>query len=235
MNLLMAALILLPLFLFSGTDFVMAASTKPGLTPVCVNIKTGIAKAHPSKGCNPKSEKGIYLTDPEIITVDFAGGSTTPTDIKSFSPKYWDGLLCRPQAYKFSYVADLGGVLASPIGQFVSGRNWAGTAKQMAYHAVSSTTPSIYIYDNCTTDMVFYACRPAGGIDPYNDGKLDQCNSIVRKTTVRQLGYPFSLTAGSDPNGPLTNSAEVIIFYCGDKDKLIAAPAAPLISCIRPL
>lgn len=227
-------ILLIPIFFMAGTGAANASASKPGLTAVCVNIKTGIAKADPSKGCNRRTEKGIYLTDPETIIVEFLGGSTTPTDLKSLSPKYWDGLLCKPQYYKFAYLADLGGVIASPIGKFVTGGNWAGTAKRVAYVRTSSSAQSVFIYDNCSTDMVFYACRPAGGIDEGTDGNLNQCNANIRKTTVKQLGEPFSLVQGSDPNGSLTNSAEVIIFYCGTGDKLIAPPAAPLVGCIRP-
>lgn len=233
-DLVMVSVLLTPIYFFTGMGLANAAGSKPGLTAVCVNLKTGLVKAIPRTGCNRKTEKGIYLTDPVMISVDFLGGSTTPTDMKSVSPKYWDGLLCRPQQYTFSYAADLGGVIPSPIGQFVTGRNWAGTAKQIGYQAISSSTQFVYIYDHCTTDMVFYACRPAGGIDETTDGRLKQCNANVRKTTVKDLGYPFSLTLGSDPNGPLSNSAEVIIFYCANRDKLIAPPAAPLIGCIRP-
>lgn len=233
-DLVMVSVLLTPIFLSAGMNSANAANSKPGLTAVCVNLKTGLAKVQPRNGCNSKTEKGVYLTDPEMIFVNFAGGSSTPTNVKSISPKYWDGLLCRPQQFTFTYAVDFGGVIPSPIGQFVTGRNWAGTAKQVAYRAASTNTQDVYIYDHCTTNTVFYACRPAGGIDEGSDGKLNQCNAVVRKTTVKQLGYPFGLIAGSDPNGPLSNSAEVIIFYCGDRDKLIAPPAAPLIGCIRP-
>lgn len=233
-GLLMSFILVTTIIFITGTGGANASVSKPGLTAVCVNVKTGITRTYPSKGCNRKTEKGVYLTEPETIIVEFLGGSTTPTNLKSISPKYWDGLLCKPQYYKFAYLADLSGVIASPIGKFVTGGNWAATAKQAAYVRNSSSTQSVFIYDNCTTDMIFYACRPAGGIDEGTDGNLNQCNANIRKTTVRQLGLPFSLIQGSDPNGSLTNSAEVIIFYCGTGDKLIAPPASPLVSCIRP-
>gem|GEM_PF-6126231 len=233
-DLVMVSVLLMPIYFFTGMGLANAAGSKPGLTAVCVNVKTGLTRAFPNKGCNTKTEKGVYLTDPEIISVAFLGGSTTPTNIKSITPKYWNGLLCRPQQYSFSYASDLGGVIPSPIGAFVTGGNWAGTAKQIRYHASAGSTQDVYIYDHCTDDMVFYACTPAGGIDEIGDGKLNQCNAVLRKTTVKQFGYPFSLIAGSDPNGPLSNSAEVIIFYCGSNDKLIAPPAAALVSCVRP-
>ena len=211
----MVSVLLTPMYFSTGMGLANAAGSKPGLIAVCVNVKTGLSRAFPSKGCNTKTEKGVYLYDPEIISVAFLGGSTTPTNIKSSTPKYWNGQLCRPQQYTFSYASDLGGVIPSPIGAFVTGGNWAGTAKQIGYQTSASSTQEVYIYDHCTDDMVFYACRPAGGIDESSDGKLNQCNAVLRKTTVRQFGYPFGLIADSDPNGPLSNSAEVIIFYCG--------------------
>src|ERR1019366_323920 len=214
-DLVMVSVLLTPIYFSTGMGVANATGSKPGETAVCVNVKTGLTRAFPNKGCITKTEKGVYLTDPEIISVAFLGGSTTPTNIKSSTPKYWDGLLCRPQQYTFSYLADLGGVIPSPIGAFVTGGNWAGTAKQIGYHASVGSTQEVYIYDHCTDDMIFYACRPAGGIDENSDGKLNQCNAVLRKTTVKQFGYPFGLIVGSDPNGPLSNSAEVIIFYCG--------------------
>ena len=222
-----------PIFIFDSGFEANAAGSKPGLTASCVNMRTGLVRTFPRIGCNVKTEKAVYLTDPAIIIVSFLGGATSPTDVRSSTPKYWDGLLCPPSLYKFSYTANLGGVIPSPIGKFVTKISWASTAKQIDFRT-AYTGPSLFINDNCTNDMVFYACRSAGGLDTGDGGYLNQCAPKVRQTTVKKLGPAFSLISGPDPNGPLSNSGSVIIFYCGDRDKLIAPPAAPLISCIRP-
>jgi hypothetical protein len=228
-----ASLFISLVFISGGTNYATAASAKPGLTSSCVNIRTGLVHTLTHVGCNSKTEKAVYLTEPAMITVYFAGGATVPTNVKSFSPKYWNGLLCSPSLYKFSYTANLGGVIPSPIGKFVTKKNMAGTAKQIGF-ASSYNGPSIFINDNCRDDMIFYACRPAGGSDS-DGGYLNHCAPAVRQTSVKSLGFAFSLTSGPDPNGPLTNAGAVIIFYCGNRDKLVAPPAAPLISCVRPL
>ena len=159
-------------------------------------------------GSSSSSVSGPQGVNPAVeITVSFAAGATTPTDVKAFTPASWHGNLCSPSSLQF-------------VGQV-----WSAASDAPGVH--------IYVNNSCSaaSNPTVYVCTPAGATRA-TDG-LAACAVDPTTTNVSAFsGGSYIVSGGID--GPFTNTANVtflVVFYCASGDALVGPPAVAHLSC----